>query len=220
MLGPKQLVHDSRHSHAFTYRICWYASPTVQRGFEAAVRNAFTLTWKKKTLHKHVRTHGFWSCKRLCTNPALSPSCCGSSDKSFPLSEPQFLCLCNGFTLPSAPPPHSYVRPAQTRGPRHARFCFLSVSILPSFLPYFLPVFHFGDLSQPPMSSHSFFCALGNNTLQNDILRHYLKACGWFAPVVSLSISALEALLPFSSVREGSGSLSDTDALWSLFRWT
>ena len=104
-----------------------------------------------------VHTHGFWSCKRLCTNPALSPSCCGSSDKSFPLSEPQFLCLYNGFMLPSAPPPHSYMRPAQTRGPRHAGLCFLSVSILPSFLPYFPPVFHFGDLSQPPMPSHSFF---------------------------------------------------------------
>ena len=176
---------------------------------------------KENPTHACAHTHDFWSCKGLCMNPALSPSCCGSLDKSFPLSEPQFLCLYNGFMLPSAPPPCSYVRPAQTRGPNVPGLCLLSVSILPSFLPYFLPVFHFGDLSpRPPVPSHSFFCASGNNTLQNDILRHYLKACKWFAPVVSLSISALEALLPFPAIREGSGSLSDTDALWSLFRWT
>lgn len=183
----------------FIYWRCWYSSPTAQRGFEAALRNVFTLTWKKKT------THDFWSCKGLYMNLALSPPCCGSLDKSFHLSEPQFLCLYNGFMLPSSPSPHSYVRPAQRRGPNHARvlFCFCfhaSFFFLPSLLPSCLPLL--GSLPEPPVPSHSFFCASGNNTLQN-IFHHYLKVWEWFAPVVSVSMSALEALSPFSSIRYG-----------------
>ena len=84
-------------------------------------------------------------------NPALSPSCCGSLDKSFPLSEPQFLCLYNGLMLPSAPLPYSYVRPAQTRGPNVPGFCFLSVSILPSFPTSFLS----STLGISPLASHT-----------------------------------------------------------------
>ena len=103
-------------------------------------------------------------------------------------------------------------------------FCFVSASVLPfsfflpSLLPSCLPLL--GSLPRPPVPSHSCFCASGNNTLQDDIFHHHLKACEWLAPVFSVSMSALEALLPLSSVREGPRPLSDTDALWGWFRRT